>query len=70
MLADLIRSVKDTAMQPDVKEAMKDIVDPCLRYVDQKIHSVTFFFQVIAILIIIQCMATLFLILMEIRRNI
>jgi hypothetical protein len=70
MLADIIRSVKDIATQPDVKEAMKDIMDPCIKYADQKIHSVTFFFQIIAILILIQCMATLFLIVMEVRRNI
>ena len=70
MLADIIRSVKDIATQPDVKDAMKDILDPCIKYADQKVHAATFFFQIIAILILIQCMATLFLIIMEIRRNV
>jgi len=70
MLADIIRSVKDTFSDPEVKDAIKDVLDPCMKYVDVKIHSVTFFFQVIAILILLQCLATLFLIVMEIRRNI
>ena len=70
MLADIIRSVKDIATQPDVKDAMKDILDPCTSFISQKIQSVTFFFQIIAILILIQCMATLFLIIMEIKRNV
>ena len=70
MLADIIRSVKDIATQPDVKDAMKDILDPCIKYADQKINAATFFFQIIAILILIQCLSTLFLIIMEIRRNV
>lgn len=70
MIADLIRSVKDAASQPDVKEALKDVIQPCLAYADTKINSAVFFFQVIAILILIQVMATLFLIILEIRRNI
>lgn len=69
MLADLIKSVKDAVNQPDVKNAIRDVVQPCATYVDTKIQSVTFFFQVIAILILVQCAATLFLIIMEIRRN-
>ena len=69
MIADILKSLKDLASQQDVKEAFRDIVDPCLKYADQKIHSVTFFFQIIAIMILIQCMATLFLIILEVRRN-
>ncbi|AGE56323.1 hypothetical protein PBCVNEJV1_508R [Paramecium bursaria Chlorella virus NE-JV-1] len=69
MIADILKSLKDLASQPDVKEAFRDIVDPCMKYADQKIHSVTFFFQIIAIMILIQCMATLFLIILEVRRN-
>ncbi|AGE57695.1 hypothetical protein ATCVNTS1_563R [Acanthocystis turfacea Chlorella virus NTS-1] len=41
-----------------------------MKYVDVKVKSVSFFFQVIAILILVQCMATLFLIILEIKRNI
>lgn len=70
MLVDFIRSFKDTMNQPDVKDAIRDVVQPCAAYVDTKVQSVTFFFQVIAILILVQCLATLFLIIMEIRRNI
>jgi hypothetical protein len=70
MLVDIIRSIKDTVSQPEVKNAMKDIIDPCMAFVDAKVHSVTFFFQLIAILILIQVMATLFLIIQEIRRNV
>ena len=69
MLADLIKSVKDAVNQPDVKNSIQEIVQPCATYFDTKIQSVTFFFQVIAILILVQCAATLFLIIMEIRRN-
>lgn len=69
MLADLIKSMKDAVNQPGVKDAIQDVMQPCASYVDTKIQSVTFFFQVIAILILVQCCATLFLIIMEVRRN-
>jgi hypothetical protein len=70
MIADIIRNVKDALSREDVKSALNDVVEPCMKYADAKVKSVSFFFQVIAILILIQCMATLFLIIMEIRRNI
>ena len=70
MIADFIRNVKETLSQEDVKSALNDVVGPCVKYVDTKVQSVSFFFQVIAILILVQCMATLFLIITEIRRNI
>ncbi|AGE54983.1 hypothetical protein PBCVMA1D_596L [Paramecium bursaria Chlorella virus MA1D] len=54
---------------PSVKSALDDIIQPCMNYVDTKITSVTFFFQIIAILILVQCLATMFLIVMEIKRN-
>lgn len=69
MLADIIRNIKETVDTPEVKNAINDAIRPCMAYVDTKIQSVTFFFQIVALLILIQCMATLFLIIMEIRRN-
>ncbi|APC25722.1 hypothetical protein BST79_gp209 [Only Syngen Nebraska virus 5] len=69
MLAELINSIKTATSSPDVKNALDDIIKPCMTYVDTKVSSVTFFFQVIAILILIQCLATIFLIIMEIKRN-
>ena len=69
MLADIIKSIKTATSEPDVKNALDDIIKPCMQYVDTKITSVTFFFQVIAILILIQCLATIFLIILEIKRN-
>lgn len=69
MLADFIKSIKTTMADPNVKSALDDVMQPCMHYVDMKITSVTFFFQIIAILILVQCLATMFLIIMEIRRN-
>ena len=69
MLVDIINSIKSATSEPDVKKAINDMLDPCMAYVDTKVSSVTFFFQVIAILILIQCLATIFLIIMEIKRN-
>ena len=69
MLAEIIHSIKTATSSPDVKNALDDIIQPCMKYVDTKVSSVTFFFQVIAILILIQCLATIFLIIMEIKRN-
>jgi len=69
MLAEFINSIKTATAEPDVKTALDDIIQPCMQYVDTKVSSVTFFFQVIAILILIQCLATIFLIIMEIKRN-
>jgi hypothetical protein len=70
MIADILKSVKEAVSAPDVKNALDDLVGPCIRYADQRIKSVQMLFQTIAILILIQCLATLFLIVMEIRRNI
>jgi hypothetical protein len=70
MIADIIRTLKETLSREDVKNALNDVIEPCAQYVDTRVKSVSFFFQVIAILILVQCMATLFLIIMEIRRNI
>ncbi|AGE56664.1 hypothetical protein ATCVNEJV2_552R [Acanthocystis turfacea Chlorella virus NE-JV-2] len=70
MIADLIRNVKEALSSEDVKTALNEVVEPCMKYVDVKVKSVSFFFQVIAILILVQCMATLFLIILEIKRNI
>jgi hypothetical protein len=70
MIADIIRNLKETLSREDVKNALNDVIEPCAQYVDTRVKSVSFFFQVIAILILVQCMATLFLIIMEIRRNI
>ena len=69
MLADIINSIKSATSEPDVKNALDDIIQPCMKYVDTKVTSVVFFFQVIAILILIQCLATIFLIIMEVKRN-
>lgn len=69
MLADFIKSMKTAVSDPSVKKALDDIIQPCMNYVDTKITSVTFFFQIIAILILVQCLATMFLIVMEIKRN-
>jgi hypothetical protein len=70
MLAELIQSFKKMTSTKEVKEAFDDIIQPCFTYVDTKVNSITFFFQIIAILILIQCLATMFLIIMEIKRNI
>ena len=70
MLADIIKSIKTATSSQEVKDAFDDVIKPCTAYVDTKVNSVTFFFQIIAILILIQCLATIFLIIMEIKRNI
>ena len=69
MIADIIKQIKAIGNQEEVKSAMNEIIEPCMKYANQKIESVVFFFQVIAILIVCQIMATLFLIINEIRRN-
>jgi hypothetical protein len=69
MLADIIKSVKEAVSTPDVKSAIDELLGPCIQYADQRIKSIQMLFQVISILILIQCCAVLFLIIMEIRRN-
>ena len=69
MIADIIKQIKTIGNQADVKSAMNEIIEPCMTYANKKIESVVFFFQVIAILIVCQILATLFLIINEIRRN-
>ena len=69
MIADIIKQIKAIGNQEDVKSAMNEIIEPCMKYANSKIESVIMFFQIIAILIICQILATLFLIINEIRRN-
>lgn len=70
MIADIIKNIKALGNQKDVKDALNDILEPCMKYANDKIKTVLMFFQVIAILIICQILATLFLIINEIRRNV
>lgn len=65
MIADIIKNIKEIGNQKDVQDAL----EPCVKYINDKIKTVLMFFQVIAILIICQILATLFLTINEIRRN-
>ena len=69
MIADIIKQIKAIGNQAEVKSAINEVVEPCLKYANKKIESVVMFFQIIAVLIICQILATLFLIINEIRRN-
>ena len=69
MIADIIKQLKEIGNREDVKSSFNEILEPCLTYANKKVESVLFFFQVIAILIVCQILATLFLIINEIRRN-
>ena len=69
MIADIIKQLKAIGNQDEVKSAVNEIIEPCMAYANQKISSVVMFFQVIAVLIVCQILATLFLIINEIRRN-
>lgn len=69
MIADIIKQIKAIGNQEDVKSAINEVIEPCITYANQKIEAVVFFFQIIAILIVCQILATLFLIINEIRRN-
>ena len=69
MRADIIKQLKAIGNQEEVKSAINEVIEPCMAYANQKIESVIMFFQIIAVLIICQILATLFLIINEIRRN-
>ena len=69
MIADIIKQIKAIRNQDEVTSAINEVREPCMKYANQKIEAVVFFFQVIAVLIICQILATLFLIINEIRRN-
>ena len=69
MIADIIKQLKAIGNQEEVKSAINEVIEPCMAYANQKIESVIMFFQIIAVLIICQILATLFLIINEIRRN-
>lgn len=69
MIADIIKQIKEIGNREDVKSSFNEIIEPCMAYANKKIESVLMFFQIIAVLIICQILATLFLIINEIRRN-
>ena len=69
MIADIIKQIKAIGNQEEVKSAINEVIEPCMAYANKKIESVVMFFQIIAVLIICQILATLFLIINEIRRN-
>lgn len=69
MIADIIKQIKAIGNQEEVKSAINEVIEPCIKYANKKIEAVVFFFQVIAILVICQILATLFLIINEIRRG-
>lgn len=69
MIADIIKQIKAIGNQEEVKSAINEVIEPCMKYANQKIEAVVMFFQIIAVLIICQILATLFLIINEIRRN-
>ena len=69
MIADIIKQIKAIGNQDEVKSAINEVIEPCMKYANQKIEAIVMFFQIIAVLIICQILATLFLIINEIRRN-
>ena len=69
MIADIIKQIKAIGNQDEVKSAINEVIEPCMAYANQKIEANVMFFQIIAVLIICQILATLFLIINEIRRN-
>jgi hypothetical protein len=69
MLADLIRSLKNSVDSPDVRESLSEITKPCFDYIDTKISSITFLFQIIAIMILIQSGMVVFLLVLEIQKK-
>ena len=69
MIADIIKQIQAIGNQEEVKSAVNEIVEPFMKYANQKIEAIVMFFQIIAVLIICQILATLFLIINEIRRN-
>ena len=69
MIVDIIKQINAIGNQDEVKSAINEVIEPCINYANQKIEAVVFFFQVIAVLIICQILATLFLIINEMRRN-
>ena len=69
MIADIIKQIKEIGNREDVKSSFNEIIEPCLTYANKKIEATVMFFQIIAVLIICQILATLFLIINEIRRN-
>ena len=62
MIADIIKQIKAIGNQEEVKSAINEVIEPCMAYANKKIESVVMFFQIIAVLIICQILATLFLI--------
>jgi hypothetical protein len=69
MIADIIKQIKEIGNREDVKSSFNEILEPCINYANKKIEAIVMFFQIIAVLIICQILATLFLIINEIRRN-
>jgi hypothetical protein len=69
MIADILKNIKQLGNQEEVKTAINDLMNPCVKYVGDKVSTLVFFFQIIAVLIVLQVLATLFLIVNEIRRS-
>ena len=70
MIEDIVKAVKDYATQEDTKKAIQDnVITPCARYVDDKFAFGIRIFQIVAVLVLIQTIITVFLLIMEFRRK-
>ena len=69
MIDDIVKAITTYATNDATKKTLdENVIQPCARYVDEKVSSVVRLFHVIGILVLIQTIITLVLLVSEFRR--
>lgn len=70
MIDDIVKAVKEYAANDATKKAIEEnVIKPCTKYVDEKIAFGVRIFQIVALLVLVQTVITIFLLILELRRR-
>lgn len=70
MIEDIVKAVKEYAANETTKKAIEEnVIAPCTKYVDDKLAFGVRIFQIVALLVLVQTVITVFLLILELRRR-
>jgi len=69
MIDDIVKAITTYATNDATKKTLEEnVIQPCTRYIDEKVSSIVTLFHAIGVLVLIQTIITLVLLVSEFRR--
>ena len=70
MLVKFINSVRDMTSSTEVKQALEELTYPCVKYINLKLETISYFAKILALSILVQVLTTIFLLIVTLKKNI